>query len=109
MTAMACVFAFTTFRANWKRVIVIASAVPLAIASNSLRLLSIIIGGNWKYDRLSSSGRPMEEVRQAAQTFGGYVHEHAVIKLVPYALGFLCLVFLARLLRDDDLKTKDSL
>ncbi|HWN96332.1 MAG TPA: exosortase/archaeosortase family protein [Methylomirabilota bacterium] len=101
MTAMSCVFAFITFRSNWKRLVVIASAVPLAIASNSLRLLSIIIGGNWKYDQLRAAGMPLEEVRQGAQNFGSYIHEHTIIKLVPYAIGFLCLMLLAKWLRDD--------
>src|SRR4030095_10415768 len=38
MTAMASIFAFINFRSNWKRALVIASAVPLAVVSNSLRL-----------------------------------------------------------------------
>ncbi len=100
MTAMSCIFAFVTFKSHWKRLLVIASAAPLAILSNSLRLLSIIIGGNWKYDQLKSSGLPLSEVRLGAQSFGGYIHDHAVIKLVPYALGFVGLMLLAKWLRD---------
>lgn len=100
MTAMSCVFAFVTFKSHWKRLLVIVSAAPLAIFSNSLRLLSIIIGGNWKYDQLKSSGMPLSEVRQGAQSFGSYIHDHAIIKLVPYALGFVCLMLLAKWLRD---------
>ena len=99
---MSCVFAFVTFKSHWKRLLVIASAAPLAIFSNSLRLLSIIIGGNWKYDQLKSTGVPLNEVRLGAQIFGSYIHDHAIIKLVPYAIGFICLMLLAKWLRDDD-------
>jgi exosortase len=101
MSVLSCVFAFITFRTNWKRALMVVSAVPLAILSNSLRLLSIIIGGNWKYDQLKSNGLPVRDVTTAAQTFGSYIHDHHIIKLVPYAVGFVCLMLLARWLREE--------
>ena len=101
MTALACILAFVTFQSPWRRILMILAAAPLAIVSNALRLLTIIVAGNWKYDRLKSAGLPLEQVQNGAQAFGSYVHDHPIIKLVPYALGFLCLAFLAKWLREN--------
>jgi exosortase len=104
MTAMSCIFAFVSFRSAWKRLLVIIAAAPLAIISNALRLLSIIIAGNWKYDQLKANGLPVEQVRLGAQAFGSYIHDHPVIKLAPYAVAFLCLAFFAKWLRADPME-----
>jgi exosortase len=43
ITTLAIIMAFLSFRAWWKRALFIASAVPLAIFGNMVRLLTIII------------------------------------------------------------------
>jgi exosortase len=79
---LAIVFGFLVFRAIWKRVLLIALAVPLAIAGNVLRLLIIII---------------------AAEKFGGQaagtsVHDSTLISLLPYVPALLTLFWLGDLL-----------
>ena len=82
MTGMlAIVFGFVVFKAMWKRLTLILLAVPLAIAGNVLRLLTIItvakIGG---------------------QAAGKAVDESTFISLIPYIPAILTLFWLGGLL-----------
>ena len=82
MTVMlAIVFGFIVFKAMWKRLTLILLAVPLAIAGNVLRLLTIIgaakIGG---------------------QKWGDAVHDSTFISLIPYIPAILTLFWLGGLL-----------
>ena len=54
MTVMlAIVFGFVVFRTAWKRLLLLALAVPLAVAGNVLRLLFIIIAAEfWRLKKL---------------------------------------------------------
>lgn len=64
---IATVYAFFVFRSPWKRLLIMASAFPLAVLGNLARMLLIIIAA---------------EI--GGQSAGSYVHESTVISLVPY-------------------------
>jgi exosortase len=82
MTGMlAIVFGFVVFKAVWKRLLLIALAVPLAIAGNVLRLLTVIIVAKcWGQDA------------------GNWAHNNAIISLLPYVPAMLTLFWLGGLL-----------
>ena len=83
MTMMlAIVFGFVVFRATWKRLVLLALAVPLAIAGNALRLLIIIVAAAWF----------------GGQSAGTSVHDNTVISLLPYVPAVLTLLWLGNLL-----------
>jgi exosortase len=71
---LAIVYGFITFRSPWKRMVLMALALPLSVLGNLVRMLFIItaaeIGG---------------------QSWGNYVHENLFISLIPYipAIGGL--------------------
>jgi exosortase len=77
--AIAVVYAFLTFPTWWKRLVIVSSAFPLAIAANVIRLMTIIV---------------------AAETFGqsagSYVHESWWISLLPYIPAILGVLWLGR-------------
>lgn len=78
---LAIVFGFVVFRAAWKRLLLIALAVPLAIAGNVLRLSVIIIAAEWK-----------------GQAGGEWVHNSTWVSLLPYVPAVLILFWLGELL-----------
>jgi exosortase len=84
--AVALIYAMLAFRTWWKRGLLIASAVPLAVLGNIVRMLSIIIAAEiW------------------GQEAGNYVHEGGplgVISLLPYLAAFAGLFLLGNLLRE---------
>ena len=108
MLMLGCIFGFTAFRSNWKRALLIFSALPLAVCGNVLRLLGIVLAANWKYDQMTQAQRPVAEAAEAAQALGSYVHEHAVLKLVPYIPAFVGMMLLARWLREDEAEAPSS-
>jgi exosortase len=80
---MATVCAFVFFRTWWKRVILLASAVPLAVAGNVLRLLAIVVAAE-------IGGRP----------WGDYVHESSFFSLLPYVPAILALIWVVNRLEE---------
>jgi exosortase len=109
MLALGCIFGFTTFRSQWKRAVLIASAIPLAVFGNVVRLLGIVVSANWKYDQMIQARQPVNIAEQAAQALGSYVHEHSLLKLIPYIPAFVGMMLLARWLReDDDVENKEE-
>ena len=108
MLAMGCVFGFVFFQKNWKRALMIFSAIPLAILSNLLRLQTVVIGGTWKYDHLQASKTPRDATVKAAQDFGMFIHDHEILKYVPYVLGFAGMMLVARWLREDANKSEKA-
>jgi exosortase len=101
MLMLGCIFGFTAFQSNWKRAALIASAIPLAILGNVIRLLGIVLSANWKYDQMIQARQPVVLAEQAAQALGAFVHDHTVLKLVPYIPAFVGMMLLARWLRED--------
>jgi exosortase len=89
-TAVAIIYAMLGFRSWWKRCVLFASAVPLAVLGNTVRMLSIIVAAEiW------------------GQKGGDYVHEGGplgIISLLPYVAAFAGLIILGRLLGDKPAK-----
>lgn len=88
---LATVFGFFVFRSPWKRLLMMALALPFAVLGNLARMLLIIgaagLGG---------------------QSWGNYVHEGGplgVISLVPYVPAILGLLLLGRWLENRELKS----
>jgi exosortase len=81
---MATIGAFIYFQGWWRRLLLIASAVPLAVIGNAVRLLTIILAADiW------------------GQEGGSYVHEGGplgIISLLPYVPAFLGLLAAGKLL-----------
>lgn len=75
--AIATIYGFTTFRQLWKRGVLLAAAVPLAVIGNVFRMMTIVIAA---------------EI--SGQDAGSYVHENAIFSLLPYvpAIGGLLLL-----------------
>jgi exosortase len=84
--AVAIIYAMLCFRLWWKRAVLVASAVPLAIFGNIVRMLTIIIAAEiW------------------GQEGGNYVHEGGpvgILSLLPYVAAFAGLILLGRLLEE---------
>jgi exosortase/archaeosortase family protein len=78
---LAIVFGFTVFRSAWKRILLIALAVPLAVAGNVLRLLVVIIAS-----------------KAVNEKFGKSVHDNTISSLLPYVPAVLILLWLGSLL-----------
>jgi exosortase len=82
MTGMlAVVFGWVVFKSMWKRLLLMALAVPLAIAGNVLRLLVIIVVAKWR-----------------GQSAGLSVHDSTFLMLIPYVPAILALLWLGELL-----------
>ncbi len=84
MVAMNTVFAFVMFQTLWRRGVLLAAAIPLAVVGNVFRLTAIIF---------------------AAETFGHaagtYVHDNPALSLLPYVPGIGGTLFLSLWLRED--------
>lgn len=90
---LAIVFGFTVFRATWKRMLLIALAIPLAVAGNVLRLLMVVlVAKGW------------------GQNAGNAVHDNTISSLLPYLPAILVLLWLGSLLEKKNPPTemKDS-
>jgi exosortase len=84
-TALAVVVAFLCLRNPWKRLVMILSALPLAVLGNLTRMMAIIIAA---------------EV--GGQRLGAYVHDGGplgLLSLLPYVPAFAGLLILERYLR----------
>ena len=82
--ALTTIYGFMTFKSSWRTLLVIASAFPLAVAANVLRLTSIIVAS---------------EVFSPAA--GKRVHESEWISLVPYVPAIIGMLLLGHWLRED--------
>jgi len=84
--AVAIIYAFLSFRTGWRRLLLIASAVPLAVLGNVVRMLTIVIAAEiW------------------GQKGGDYVHEggpFGVLSLLPYIPAFAGLMLIGHWLRE---------
>ena len=86
---MATIYGFVVFRSPGKRLIMIASALPLAIIGNVVRLALIVASGEF-----------------FGQTAGNYVHENWFFSLSPYVPAIFGLLWLGRRLEDQELKER---
>jgi exosortase len=82
--ALSTIFGFMTFEKNWKRLVMIASAFPLAMFGNTIRMMCILIAAEF-----------------GGQKYGDFVHENFFFSLLPYVPAFLGLMALGHWLRDE--------
>jgi exosortase len=88
--AVTIIYAFLSFRTGWRRGLLMASAVPLAVFGNVVRLLTVIVAAEFW-----------------GQEGGAYAHEggpFGIISLLPYAASFGGLLLLGYWLREQPLK-----
>ncbi|HLH53817.1 MAG TPA: exosortase/archaeosortase family protein [Verrucomicrobiae bacterium] len=78
---LSVIFGFVSFKESWKRLVMIASAFPLAVLGNVLRLLTIVIAAE-----------------MGGQSAGEYVHDSGLFSLLPYVPAFIGLMMLERYL-----------
>ena len=84
--ALSMIYAFVSFSRNWKRLVLIVSAIPLAVLGNLVRMMAIIIAA---------------EI--GGQNWGNTVHEGGplgIYSLLPYLPAFGGLLLLGHSLRD---------
>jgi exosortase/archaeosortase family protein len=83
--ALAVILSFISLQTSWKRLVLVASAVPLAVLGNLFRMLAIVIAA---------------EV--GGREWGDYIHEGGpggLLSLLPYVPAFIGLMLLERFLR----------
>lgn len=76
---LATVYSFVVFHSAWKRILMLALAVPFAVLGNLLRMLLIIVAAV-----------------MGGQEWGNYVHESTLISLIPYLPAFLGVLLVGR-------------
>jgi exosortase len=81
--ALASIYSFVAVERPWRRIIMIAAAFPLAVAGNVLRLTLIVLAAE-----------------AFGQQAGDWVHENAIMSLLPYIPAFLGLGALGSWLKD---------
>jgi exosortase len=84
---IATIYGFVSFERPWKRLLIMASAVPLAVVSNVIRMLCIVIAA---------------EV--GGQKTGDFVHENWFFSLMPYVPAIVGVMLIGYWLRDPDLE-----
>ncbi len=99
--ALTSAYTFVFFTRGWKRLSVILLAIPLAIFSNVLRLLTVIVVSEVAKSSARSDGLSAAEVAARALSAGNYVHDNPWISLLPYVVAFIGVFLLAHLLKED--------
>jgi len=84
--ALSMIYAFVSFPTWWKRLVLVAAAIPLAVIGNLVRMLTIIIAA---------------EI--GGQSWGNTIHEGGpggIYSLLPYVPAFGGLLLIGHWLRD---------
>jgi len=90
ITAIAVIYAFTMFRGGGPRVLIMASALPLAVIGNIFRMMVIVLAAEFW-----------------GQRAGNWAHENWFFSLLPYVPAIGGLIWLGRWLeRFEDWKAK---
>jgi exosortase len=87
IVVLGIVYGFISFKSNWKRLLLICLAIPLAVVGNVLRMLCIVVAADI-----------------GGQDAGNYVHEGGpggIISLLPYIPAILILLMLGHWLREE--------
>ena len=87
---LATIYGFFVFRSPWKRLLLMALALPFSVLGNLARMLLIIIAAEL-----------------GGQSWGNYVHEGGplgIISLVPYLPAMIGLLLTGRWLENRELK-----
>jgi exosortase len=85
---LSLVYGVVSFKTWWKRGVLIASAIPLAVIGNVVRLLTIVIAAE-----------------MGGQKWGDYIHEGGpggIISLLPYIPAFIGLLWMGHYLRESE-------
>ena len=82
--ALATIYSFVMLKTPWRRLLLVFSAFPLAVASNVIRLTSIIVSAE-----------------AFGQSAGNYVHKNGWLSLLPYAVAMGGIWLVGRWLRED--------
>ncbi len=85
LLALTTIYGMITFKSNWKRILVIGMAVPLAVASNVLRLTLIVVAAE-----------------AFGQKTGDFIHEWS--GFLTYAVAIVAMLLLGWWLREEDSK-----
>lgn len=78
---LATIYGFMMFRSPWKRLLLMASAFPLAVLGNLARMLFIIVAAEL-----------------GGQKAGNYIHESSLFSLIPYLPAIVGLLVMGRLM-----------
>jgi exosortase len=81
--ALSTIYGFITFEKNWKRVVMMAAAFPLAIIGNTIRMMTIVVAAELY-----------------GQKGGDFVHENTFFSMVPYVPAIIGVIALAHWLRE---------
>ncbi len=84
--ALSTIYGFMTFEKNWKRVLMMVAAFPLAVLGNVLRMMGIIV-----------------TAEISGQSAGNFVHENFFFSLVPYVPAIVGVMVLGHWLREPSL------
>jgi exosortase len=83
LLGISTIYGFISFESQWRRLIVILSAFPLAVAGNVFRLVCIIIAAE-----------------AFGQETGTFVHDNFILSLLPYLPAMIGLLLLGNWLRE---------
>ncbi len=83
LLAFGIIYSFISFKSMWRTCVLVASAIPLAVAANVFRLVLIIIAAE-----------------AFGQSAGDTVHESGFFSLLPYVPSIGAMVLLGRWLRN---------
>jgi exosortase len=78
-------YGFLVFRSPWKRFVMIAASLPLAVIGNTVRLSTIVAAGVWK-----------------GQSAGEFVHDNGLINMLPYIPAIMGVMLLGRFLEKSE-------
>jgi len=81
---VSVILAFLQLRKSWRRIVLILSAIPLAVVCNVFRLMIIILAA-----------------KLFGQEAGNWVHNSGLFSLLPYVPAFAGLALLLHLLREN--------
>lgn len=74
-------YGFLTFRSPWRRVVMVAASLPLAVIGNVVRLSCIVAAGEW-----------------GGQSAGNYIHDSGFFSILPYIPAIIGVMYIGRLL-----------
>ena len=83
IVALSTIFAFMCLEKGWKRILMIAAAVPFAMLSNVVRMLFIVAAAELY-----------------GQSGGNYVHDSGFFSVLPYIPAIIGVFWLGRWLRE---------
>lgn len=78
-------YGFLVFRSPWKRLVMVAASLPLAVIGNTVRLSTIVAAGEW-----------------GGQSAGNFVHDDGFISILPYIPAIIGVMLIGRFLEKSE-------